>query len=100
MSNAFGYDKPLSRRQLNDSIFEINQELAFDNIKKFVDVRVRMPMIFTFDDAEPDNRVVNLGQGLVPPFVGAGIDELLHIHDLQRFMQDVEVRLGRELLRA
>jgi hypothetical protein len=52
-----------------------------------------MPVVFALDDAESYDRVVYLAKGLVPPFIGANVDEFLYIDNLKRLMEDVEVGL-------
>ena len=50
-----------------------------------------VPVILTLCDAEPYNGLVDLAKGLVVPWVRHGGDEGGSVHDLQRFVEDVQM---------
>src|SRR5947207_3340120 len=95
MRHALGHDESLARRKVDCAIVEVDQETARNNVKEFIQVFMRMPMIFAFDDPEPHHRIVHFAKRLVPPFVCARISELLHIDHLQRPVQNVQKSLVR-----
>jgi hypothetical protein len=57
----------MSRGKLHSSFFQIDPEFALNNIEKFIVGIMLVPVIFTLDDAEANDRVVHLAQGLVVP---------------------------------
>ena len=50
MAHAFRHDEALSRRKVDDSIFEIDQELPIEHEEKFIDVFVFVPVILALND--------------------------------------------------
>src|SRR6266404_4873305 len=93
MLNSARHDEALFGSKIDRAVFQIDQETSIDHVKEFVDVRVLVPVIFAFDDSEAHNGVIHSTQRLVPPFVGAVVHELLHVDQLQRPVQNVQVRL-------
>ncbi len=73
MAHTFRYDKTLPRREINYSIFKIDQEAPMEHEKEFIDVVMFMPVIFTLNYRHPDDRIVHLAKRLVVPLVCAGI---------------------------
>jgi hypothetical protein len=61
--------------EFDGAILEIDQELTFDDVEKFIVVVVFVPVIFSLDDTETDDGLVHLTESLVIPFEGAGIGE-------------------------
>jgi hypothetical protein len=96
MQNAFWHHKTVPRPQFNGPVFEIDQEPAFDDIKEFVIVVVFVPVVFTLDHADPDNRSVDLAKRLIEPR-HLGIGERFLINDLEGSVQDVESCIVREI---
>jgi len=84
MAHPFGNNKALPRRKIDNAIFEIDQKKSVQNEKEFVNVFVLMPVIFALHYRHPDDRVVHLAEGLVEPFICAGICQLLDIDELER----------------
>lgn len=93
MLHLFGDNKPLPRLQLHGSTFQIDQQHTIKDEEELIDIVVFMPVVFTLDDSHPNDRIVNLAQRLIVPFIGARIGELLHINQLERLVQNVEVSL-------
>ena len=91
MLNAPRDDKTLLRSQIDGSTFQIDQETAFYDVKEFIDVGMFVPMVFTFDNSEPNDGIIHLAQGLVPPLVFAFVDQLLNVDQLERSVQNVQV---------
>ena len=100
MADTFGNDKALSWGNIDNAIFEIDQEMSVENEKEFINVFVLMPMIFALHHREPDDRIVHFAKRLVVPFVGAGISQLLHIDHFKRSVQNVKIGLVREIFSA
>jgi hypothetical protein len=100
MAHTFRHDEALPRRKFNYPVFNVDHELPVEHEKKFVDLFMFMPVIFTLNYRHPDDRVVDLAQRLVVPFVGTSIRELLDIDRFERPMQDVEISLVWELFGA
>jgi hypothetical protein len=95
MPNPARHHEAFFRVEFNGLVFQIDQQFAIDDIEKLIKFRVRMSMIFAFDDPEPDDGIVHLAQSLVPPFVAAGVDQPLDIDLFLRPMQDVQECLVR-----
>ncbi len=89
MAHTFGNDEALSRRKIDNTIFEIDQKTSVQNEKEFIDVLVFVPMIFALHDGQPDDSVIHFTKRLVVPFVVAGIGEFLHIDQFKRSVQNV-----------
>jgi len=79
MAHTFGHDKALPRGNIDNAIFEIDQEMSVENEKEFIDVLVFVPVIFALNDRQPDDRIVHPAKRLVVPLVLAGIGQFLDI---------------------
>lgn len=95
MQNAFGDDDALARVESDQAIFEIEQELAFDDIEKLVVVIVFVPVVFTAKNAQAHDGGVYLAERLVVPLKFAVIGELLFFDDFQRLVVNVEASFVR-----
>ena len=80
--------------------FQINQQLAFNDVKEFIVVSVLVPVVLALDDSQPNDGIVDLAERLVEPFVSGCMRYRLRVNDLERLVGDVEVRLIRELSRV
>jgi len=98
MNDASGDDKPLPRPQINRAIFQVDQETTVDDVEKLVQILVGVPMVLALHNAKSHNRIVHTAKCLVIPFVGAGIDELLNVNDLQRLVQNIQIGLVWKIL--
>ena len=97
MQHAFGNDKSLSGHEVDRSTFQINQQPTFDNIEKFVVIIVLVPMILALDDANADNRSVDLAKRLIEPrFTRVG--QRFLVDHLQCAVQNIKPRIVREIL--
>ena len=74
MPNSFRNNEALARPKIDDSIFEIDQEVSVQNKEKLVDVFMFVPMIFALEHAQPYDRIIHSAKRLVVPFVSAGVD--------------------------
>src|ERR1700761_5217628 len=97
MHHSFGHDEALSRSEFDDAFFllftlEIDEQLSFDDIEKFIVVLVLVPVVFASPNAHAHDRLVDLAQRLVEPLVCAGVGQGFYIDQLQRLVQDVEAR--------
>src|SRR6266496_3603993 len=99
MAHAFGHNEALPRRKIDNAIFKIDEEMSVENEKEFIDVFMFVPVIFALDNRQPDDRVVHFAKRLVVPFIGAGLDQFLHVDRFKRSVQNVEVCFVREILR-
>ena len=100
MAHPFGNDKALSRGKVDNAIFDIDQKTSVQNEKEFINVFVLMPMIVTLHHGQSHDRVVHLAKRLVVPLVRASIGQFLHVNQLKRSVENVEVSLVREFLGA
>jgi hypothetical protein len=98
MPHTFGNNETLSRSEIHSATFEVDEKTSIKNEKEFIDVVVLVPVILTLDHGHPDHRIIHLAERLVVPFVSAGVRKLLHIDELKRAMQNVEVSLVRKFL--
>ena len=57
-----------------------------------------VPVIFAFDNSQTHDGIVHFAKRLVPPLVGALIDQLLDVNDFKRPVQNIEIGLVREIL--
>jgi hypothetical protein len=92
MENSLRYYEPMPGTQLDSAIFQIDQQLSFNHIKKFVIFIVFVPVILTFHDAQPHDRLVHLTQCLVKPFVGTTIREAFLVDYVQRLVIQIQAR--------
>lgn len=97
MPHTFWHDETLFRRKLDDAIFEIDQKTPVDHVEKLIDFFVLVPVIFTLNHGQPNDRIIYIAERLVPPPIGAGIGQLLHIDEFERSVQNVEMSLVREI---
>src|SRR5215470_7579536 len=51
VKHSLGHHETLSRRELNCSPLQVNQQLAFDDVKELVIVIVLVPVVFALNDA-------------------------------------------------
>jgi hypothetical protein len=70
VDDALGDDEPLPRPQLDHPAFQIDQQQPVHAVKEFVFVVVLVPVVLALNDAEADDRIVDLTQGLIVPTVG------------------------------
>src|SRR5438046_2954911 len=52
MHHPFWYHHALSRRELKRPAFDVDEQLAFDDVKELVVIIVLVPVVFAFDNAE------------------------------------------------
>ena len=96
MHYAFRNHYRFSRRKIDAALFQIDQQLAADDVEEFIFVVVLVPMIFAMNDSEPDDRLVHFAQRLVVPFIRAGIDECGNVDRFERLAKNVEARVVGE----
>ena len=60
MHDALRNDKALSRTKLDHPIFKIDQQSAFEDEEELVVAIMFMPVVFTLNDANPDDGFVYL----------------------------------------
>ena len=69
-----GTTKPSPRGNIDNAIFEIDQEMSIENEKEFIDVLVFVPVIFALNRPPASTtESFTLAKRLVVPFIGAGI---------------------------
>ena len=97
MQHTFGNDKSLSGREVDRSLFQINQQPALDNIEKLVVIIVLVPMILALDHANANDRRVDLAERLIEPRL-TGVRKRFLIDHLQRSVQNIKSRIVGEIL--
>jgi hypothetical protein len=70
MDDALRYDKPLLPVKLNASILEVYDKATVEDKEELIIVIVPVPVILALQDAQPNDRVVDLAQRLVIPAFG------------------------------
>ena len=89
MDNPLRYNKALLPLKLNASILKIDDEPTFENKEELVIAVVLVPVVLALQNAEANDRVVDLAQRLVVPAVGACLDQSRNIDQAQRLVKDV-----------
>ena len=84
------YDPPRSGVRLR---FKIDEQLSLDDIEKLVIIRVLMPVIFAFDNAESNDGIIHSHKRLIVPRMTDGTDDVIEGDCLEWGTQDVEMRL-------
>ena len=100
MAHAFGNNKALPRAEIDNTIFKVDEEISIENQKEFINVLVLMPVVLTLHYCHPDNGVVHFAKRLIVPLVRARIGQSLHIDQLERTVENVEVSLIWKILRG
>ena len=93
VEHALGNNKTLTGREFDRSAFQINEQLAFDDVKEFVIIVMLVPVILAFDDSKTDDGIVYLAERLVVPIVRSRISDGLFVDEFQVFMKDVKARV-------
>ena len=62
----FGHDETLPRREFYDAVFEVDQQLAFDDVKELIVLVVLVPVIFALIMRRADG-LIDLAERLVEP---------------------------------
>ena len=96
MAHAFGHDETLPRGNIDNAIFEIDQEMSVENKKEFIDVSVFVPVIFALNHGQPDDSIVYLAKRLIVPLVGARLYKRWDVDNIERVEFDVEMHGIRE----
>lgn len=55
VAHTFGHNEPLTRRKIDDAIFEIDQKAPIQHEKEFIDFVVLMPVILALNHRHPDD---------------------------------------------
>jgi hypothetical protein len=92
MNDPFRDNESLTRGQLDRPILQVDQEFSLDDVEELVEIIVLVPVILPLHHAKPDDRIIDLTQRLVVPAVFTRLHQPLNVDDLQRRMQDVQVR--------
>ena len=59
MQNSFGYDKALPRSEIDDAVFQIDEQPSFHDIEELIVVIVLVPVVLAFDDTHAHDRIVD-----------------------------------------
>jgi len=100
MANALGHDKALTWCELDRFVFEVDQEISIEHKKEFIDIVMLVPVIFPFEHADSDYRIVHFAKGLVIPLVFARLCQFLNVDDFERAVQNVQERFVGKILNA
>jgi hypothetical protein len=90
MQNAFGYDKALQWSEIDDAVFQIDEQPPFHDIEELIIVIVLVPVVLPFDDTHAHDRLVDFAQCLIEPLVFAGVGQGLYVDHFERLVQDVQ----------
>ena len=94
------HDKSLTWRELDDAILKIDQQPAGDDIKKLIILIVFVPMVFPFNYADPNDRVIHFAQGLIEPFEFDRFRESRDIDYFEGLMKGIQPGLiGKDCVR-
>jgi hypothetical protein len=77
MDDSLGNDKSLSWIELDGLVFQVNEQLAVDDVEELIVGIVLVPVILTLKNAKPNYGVIHLAQRLVIPLEFASIGESL-----------------------
>jgi len=91
MLDALGNDKSLLWLQSNRAIFEIDDEVPFQDKEELVVVVMFVPMVLASHYPQANNGVVHLAERLVIPPVGAGFHQRWYVHQVERRKLYIEV---------
>src|SRR5581483_8559786 len=82
----------LMRPERYPLILELDHQLAFEHEEELIFVIVLVPVEVTLDDAQPDNRLVHLGERFVEPRgVGGGFGVHVDLRELLVLRLEVDV---------
>jgi hypothetical protein len=73
MPHSTRNDEALTRSKIDNAIFKIDQKMAIEHKEEFINVAMRVPVIFTLQNAQPNDCVIYFAERLVVPLVRAGI---------------------------
>ena len=62
MDDSLGNDKSLSWVELDGSVFEIDEQLAVNDVEELVIRIVLVPVILTLQDTKPNHGVIHLAE--------------------------------------
>src|SRR5689334_16862932 len=104
MHHAFWHDETLARAKLDHTAWgytvcrglEVDEKATLHDVKELVVGIVMMPVILTLHDAQPNDRIVDANERLIPPLVLHAGDERVERNLLERRVEDIEVRRIRE----
>ena len=95
MQNSFGYDKALQWSEIDDAVFEIDEQPPLHHVEELIIIVVFVPMVFAFDDTDAHHRIIDLAQRLIEPLVFAAVGQRLYVDHLQRLVQEIQACLIR-----
>jgi hypothetical protein len=90
MNDSSRNDIALLWVKLDRLILEVDDEHSVDNIEELIDVVVLVPVVFAFDNSNPDYGVVDFAESLVEPLVFYSVDYRLDVDELEWWKLDVE----------
>src|SRR5438445_12886447 len=98
MLDAVGNDKSLVWLQINRAVFEIDDKVPIQDKEELVVVVMFVPVVLALHDAQANNGVVHLAEGLVIPLIGAGFYQRRNVHQMESWNLDIEVSSVRIIL--
>ena len=90
MDHSLGNDKSLSWVELDGLVFQVNEQLATDDVEELIIGIVLVPVILTLNDAKPNNGVIYLAERLVIPLEFAGIGKSFGIDNFKWFVENIQ----------
>lgn len=91
MHDTFRNQKALAGCELHFATLEINEQVTLHDIEEFIFIVVLVPVELTLDNAQSNNRIVYLAQGLIVPLFLARVDERRNVNQLERAKLDVGI---------
>jgi hypothetical protein len=91
----FGTTNPCRGGQRHDPVFQVDQELPFDDIEKLIIVGVFVPVILAANHAQTYDRAIYAAERLVIPGMSGRAGERLLVDHFERLKTKIEMRVVR-----
>lgn len=89
MHYTLWHNKTLLYLQINGSVFEVNNEMSFENEEELVVVIVFMPVILALHHTQSNDGIINFAKGLVVPAILALTHKRRNVDQAECRKQDV-----------
>ena len=90
MDHSLGNDISLSWIELDGLVFQIDEQLAIDDVEELIIGIVLVPVILTLKDAKPNHGFIDLAERLVIPLEFASIGKSFDIDNFQWFVENIQ----------
>jgi hypothetical protein len=99
MDDSPGNDKSLSWIEFYRLVFEVNEQLAIDDVEELIVGIMLVPVILTLENAKPNDGIIYLAQRLVIPLELASIGESFGIDNFKGFVENIQAGFVSVLVR-